>query len=174
MFIQRLKYQVRFLNFGAEQCIVEKNTPSRKIYSFDVYAEGKAPPGGGLRQWFVWKGVCVMKLTEGWHAVLKMEAGPPATGYSTSCQTILSCCSNRKARRKDGTNYMKFSPALSSSSAERIGETTKSLRIQRQTGKDINEMARLLNPKLRGWITYFGKFGKRNLIQILKRVNLRV
>jgi len=48
------------------------------------------------------------------------------------------------------------------------------MRIHRRTHMSIEEIASLLNPKLRGWINYYGKFRKARLKHFLHNLNVRL
>ena len=50
----------------------------------------------------------------------------------------------------------------------------KRLRIHRRVDMSIEEIAKMLNPKLRGWIYYYGKFRRISLKYFLHRLNVRL
>ena len=52
-----------------------------------------------------------------------------------------------------------------------IRSTIKSLKIRRQTQLTLEEIARRLNPLLRGWIEYYGRFTPSALEPIYRHVN---
>ena len=51
-------------------------------------------------------------------------------------------------------------------------ETIRKLNIRRQTQRSLNDIAALLNPLLRGWIEYYGRFAPSALYPMLRYVNL--
>jgi len=50
-------------------------------------------------------------------------------------------------------------------------ERIRDLSIRRQTQLSLNEIAEQLNPLLRGWITYYGRFSPSELHPLLCYVN---
>jgi RNA-directed DNA polymerase len=65
-----------------------------------------------------------------------------------------------------------FNPAASPAALKDIRSTIKSLKIRRQTQFTLEEIARRLNPLLRGWIEYYGRFTPSALEPIYRHVNL--
>ena len=80
----------------------------------------------------------------------------------------------RRTKTKDGRFRLGFTAAISRKSQKRITETVRKLKIHRATGYELTEIAELLAPKLRGWITYYGKYSLWELDGILQRVNDRL
>jgi RNA-directed DNA polymerase len=69
-----------------------------------------------------------------------------------------------------------FTPAMSGKSLKRIMDDVRSMRLQGRSGSTVQEIAALLNPKVRGWMNYFGHFGRHRLHRLadwLDRVLLR-
>jgi len=50
--------------------------------------------------------------------------------------------------------------------------TIRELNIRRQTQRSLKDIAELLNPLLRGWIAYYGRFASSALYPVLRYVNL--
>ena len=70
--------------------------------------------------------------------------------------------------------FLGFDCAISKSSQSKIVKTIKATRFQRWTERSIQEVADYFNPKLRGWINYYGKFRKWKLNRIFKLFNARL
>ena len=75
---------------------------------------------------------------------------------------------------KDGKMYLMFKPAISKGSRERILLEMRKTNLQRKSVDSIEEIAGKLNPKLRGWLNYYGKFGKNVLDRVLRKVDNRL
>jgi RNA-directed DNA polymerase len=60
--------------------------------------------------------------------------------------------------QKDGFMFLGFDLAISVKSGKRILETLKQTHFHRWTSNTIEGIASELNPRLRGWINYYGKF----------------
>ena len=57
----------------------------------------------------------------------------------------------RGARRKDGTGFTSFLPAVSKDALTRMGAVVRSWRLHRRTGHTFTELAAAINPIIRGW-----------------------
>ncbi|MEU2744589.1 group II intron reverse transcriptase/maturase [Streptomyces sp. NPDC007095] len=77
----------------------------------------------------------------------------------------------RKARDKHGVNFTSFLPAVSKEALNRISREVRSWRIHLRTGHTFAEIARQINPVVRGWMQYYGAFYRSELIPFLQRVN---
>ena len=68
--------------------------------------------------------------------------------------------------------FVSFSPAVSRRAATALRqELRRSYGVPRRTGTDLNGLARLLNPMLRGWIRYYAAFRPSALHTILRSVD---
>lgn len=56
-----------------------------------------------------------------------------------------------------------FTPAMSAKSMKRIRDDVRGLQLKRRVGMKVQDIAEALNPKVIGWINYFGHFGKERL-----------
>jgi len=75
-------------------------------------------------------------------------------------------------RSRDGSLFCGFNPAVSASAMRAMRATIRQLNIRRQTQRSLHDIAQLLNPLLRGWIAYYGRFGPSALYPVLRYVNL--
>jgi RNA-directed DNA polymerase len=64
----------------------------------------------------------------------------------------------RQAFGGRGKVLCSFSPAISNNAKQKIRDEIRSWQLHRQTAQSIAELARLINPKLRGWCNYYGRF----------------
>ena len=77
----------------------------------------------------------------------------------------------RGARRKDGSIFTSFLPAVSKKALKRMSAAVRSWRLHRRTGHSLVELAGLLNPIIRGWMAYYGTFYRSGLYSLLSRIN---
>jgi group II intron reverse transcriptase/maturase len=77
----------------------------------------------------------------------------------------------RQARRKDGSQFLAFLPAISKDALKKIGERVRSWRLHRRTGSTEADLARMINPVVRGWMAYYGAFYRSALHPVLHRIN---
>nr|WP_308014834.1 reverse transcriptase domain-containing protein [Nocardia coffeae] len=77
----------------------------------------------------------------------------------------------RQSQRKDGMRFTAFLPAISKDALRKIGAEVRSWRLHRWVSSDGREIAKLINPKIRGWMAYYGAFYPSALYPVLRRIN---
>lgn len=77
----------------------------------------------------------------------------------------------RGARRKDGRIFLGFSPAISKDALNKISGDVRRWRLHRRTNLTLAELARAINPIVRGWMQYYGAFYRSALYPLLARIN---
>jgi RNA-directed DNA polymerase len=77
----------------------------------------------------------------------------------------------RKSRSKAGVNFSRFLPAISKDALNKISREVRSWRIHRRTGQTFVQLARVVNPIVRGWMNYYGAFYRTELHGLLRRIN---
>jgi len=83
------------------------------------------------------------------------------------------CFRPRTVKRvRDGSLFCGFNPAVSPSAMKAMRRAIRELNIRRQTQRSLHDIADLLNPLLRGWIAYYGRFAPSALYPVLRYVNL--
>lgn len=74
-------------------------------------------------------------------------------------------------RKETFTNWL---PAVSKKAMKSMNEKMQEWSILQQTGNTIQEIALKINPVLRGWINYYGKFYKTKLRDFMHMVNVKL
>jgi RNA-directed DNA polymerase len=74
----------------------------------------------------------------------------------------------RSWRARDGRMQMVFTPAISQKAAMRIRRTIRRWSLARHTGRSLEELAKRVNPLLRGWITYYGRYRRSRLHDVFQ------
>ena len=78
----------------------------------------------------------------------------------------------RKAPTRDGTSmFAAFLPAVSKEALKKMSAEVRSWRIHLRTTSDLAGLAEWINPVVRGWVTYHGRFYRTGLSTLLKRIN---
>jgi RNA-directed DNA polymerase len=77
----------------------------------------------------------------------------------------------RKVRDKSGRQFSSVNPAISKDALKRLGEEVRSWRLHIQTGRTFAQLARAINPIVRGWMQYYGAFYRSEMYQLLTRIN---
>ena len=77
----------------------------------------------------------------------------------------------RSARRRNGTKFTSFLPAISKEALTRISGEVRQWRLHHRIGHTIAELAKKINPIIRGWMQYYGAFYRSELYPFLLRIN---
>jgi len=77
----------------------------------------------------------------------------------------------RAARTRTGKVFTSFAPAISKEALKKISVTVRRWRLDRKTGQTLADLARWINPIVRGWMQYFGQFNRSALHRVLQRIN---
>jgi len=65
-----------------------------------------------------------------------------------------------------------FLPAISTKSAKAIRATIRQWRLaSTRNNQSLEDLARLVNPSVRGWTNYYGKFYRSKCVQVLRYLN---
>jgi RNA-directed DNA polymerase len=78
---------------------------------------------------------------------------------------------SRRVRTRNGRYFFSFNPAISDEAAKRIRRQIRSWRLHLRSGSTIGDLAREINPIVRGWTNYYGRFYKSELVYVLKGIN---
>jgi hypothetical protein len=84
------------------------------------------------------------------------------------------CFQPRTTTTREGEVFLGFDCAISRKSEIKIAELIRKSRFHRRTDKDIYWIAAVFNPKIRGWINYYGKFRMNMLMRIFRIFNWRL
>jgi group II intron reverse transcriptase/maturase len=72
---------------------------------------------------------------------------------------------------RDNSLFCGFNPAVSPSAMKAMRQTIGDLNLRRQTQLSLQDIARMINPLLRGWIAYYGHYAPAALYPLLRYVN---
>ena len=75
-------------------------------------------------------------------------------------------------RNRDHTLFCGFNPAVSVSALKTMRSAIRDLKLRRNTQLSLQDIALQLNPLLRGWIAYYGRYAPSALAPLLRYVNL--
>jgi RNA-directed DNA polymerase len=77
----------------------------------------------------------------------------------------------RLARNKRGTHFVSFLPAVSTDAMRAMGREIRSWHLAKRSDKSLDDLARMFNSIVQGWINYYGRFYKSRLLYFLRRLN---
>jgi RNA-directed DNA polymerase len=78
----------------------------------------------------------------------------------------------RFLRNQKGNLFVGFAPAVSNKAAKKMRDIIRSWRIHLRSDKSLEELSRMFNPTLRGWVNYYGSYGRSVLINALTPLNV--
>ncbi|MEV0407223.1 group II intron reverse transcriptase/maturase [Actinoallomurus sp. NPDC050550] len=77
----------------------------------------------------------------------------------------------RGVRTKTGKMRCGFNPAVSKEALKQMSATVRAWRLHHRTGSSEHDLARRINPVVRGWMQYYGAFYRSALYPLLARIN---
>ena len=77
----------------------------------------------------------------------------------------------RQCISRDGKYFIGFTPAVSNKAIKHMRQTIRHWRIYLKTVLKLEEIAREINPVLRGWINYYGRFCKSQMYKVYRHMN---
>jgi RNA-directed DNA polymerase len=79
----------------------------------------------------------------------------------------------RRSKNRRGKYFINFTPAVSARATKAMRQTIRSWRLHLRSDKTLDDLARMFNPILRGWVQYYGQYYKSALyptFQVLDRI----
>jgi len=78
----------------------------------------------------------------------------------------------RRAKNRWGKHFVSFLPAMSTQAAKAIRATIREWRMaSTRNNQHLEDLARLVNPAVRGWMNYYGRFYRSKCVQVLRHLN---
>lgn len=78
----------------------------------------------------------------------------------------------RRAKNRYGKYFVSFLPAISTKSANKIRATIRGWRIAAtRNNQSLEDLAKLCDPYVRGWMNYYGRFYRSKCVQVLRYLN---
>ena len=77
----------------------------------------------------------------------------------------------RLAKNKHGKHFVSFLPAVSTDAMKAMGREIRSWHLAKRSDKSLDDLARMFNTTVQGWINYYGRFYKSRLLYFLRRLN---
>jgi RNA-directed DNA polymerase len=78
----------------------------------------------------------------------------------------------RRAKNRWGKYFVSFLPAMSAKAAKAVRATIRDWRMaSTRNNQRLEDLARLVNPVVRGWMNYYGRFYRSKCVQVLRHLN---
>lgn len=78
---------------------------------------------------------------------------------------------SRVVRSKQGKKFVGFTPAISRRAMKGIREEIRGWRLHQRSDSNLSDLAKRINPQVRGWINYYGKYHKGAISPFIEGVN---
>jgi RNA-directed DNA polymerase len=80
----------------------------------------------------------------------------------------------RKSKNRWGKHFVNFSPAISNKAKVKITRSMRSWQLRSRADKTIDDLARMFNKIIQGWINYYGKFYKSAMYPLFQHLNRKL
>ena len=77
----------------------------------------------------------------------------------------------RLAKNRWGKYFVSFLPAISTKAAKMIRRTIREWRVTTWSNHRLEDLAQLVNPVVRGWMNYYGRFYRSRCVQVLRHLD---
>ena len=78
----------------------------------------------------------------------------------------------RRARNRWGKFFVSFLPAMSAKAAKTVRQTIREWRMaSTRNNQCLEDLARVVNPVVRGWMNHYGRFYRSKCVQVLRHLN---
>jgi len=81
------------------------------------------------------------------------------------------CFRPRRLKSKDNKLFVGFTPAVSKTAVKAMRAEIRRTGIRNRTDMSLREIADQLNPVLRGWLEYYGRFNTSSMYQVMMHFN---
>ncbi|MGW6795808.1 group II intron reverse transcriptase/maturase [Streptomyces chartreusis] len=77
----------------------------------------------------------------------------------------------RRSRDKKGESFLSFDPEISKEALKRLSAEVRSWHLHTRADLSFVDLARWVNPRVAGWMQYYGRFRRSGLDPLLTRIN---
>jgi group II intron reverse transcriptase/maturase len=79
----------------------------------------------------------------------------------------------RRAKNRWGKFFVSFLPAISTKAAKAIRKTIREWRMgATRNNQRLEDLARFVNPVVRGWLHYYGRYYRSKCVRVLRHLNV--
>ncbi|WP_371097463.1 group II intron reverse transcriptase/maturase [Streptomyces sanglieri] len=77
----------------------------------------------------------------------------------------------RRSRDRKGESFLSFDPEISKEALKRLSREVRSWHLHTRADLSFQDLARWVNPRVAGWMQYYGRFRRSGLDPLLTRIN---
>jgi RNA-directed DNA polymerase len=78
---------------------------------------------------------------------------------------------SRRSKNRWGKFFVNFLPAVSNRAKKEMRQVLRSWKIHLRSDKTLLDISRMINPMIRGWINYYGRYYKSELYCVFQHLN---
>ncbi len=77
----------------------------------------------------------------------------------------------RRSKNRYGKYFINFSPAVSDKAGKAIRAEIRSWKLHLRSDKSLEDLARMFNPIIRGWLQYYGRYYRSALYPLMRQLD---
>src|SRR5207245_11510661 len=77
----------------------------------------------------------------------------------------------RRSKNREGKHFINFSPAVSNQAVKAIRAEIRSWDLPERSDKGIEDLSRMFNPVIRGWLQYYGRYYRSALYPPMQQLD---
>ena len=77
----------------------------------------------------------------------------------------------RRSKNWKGKYFINFSPAVADNAGKAIRTEIRHWKLHLRSDKSIEDLSRMFNPKIRGWLQYYGRYYRSALYPIMRQLD---
>jgi RNA-directed DNA polymerase len=77
----------------------------------------------------------------------------------------------RRAKNRWGKYFVNFLPAISDKAAKKIRDEMRSWKLHLRSDKSLEDLSRMFNPIIRGWVQYYGRYYRSLLYPVFRQLD---
>jgi RNA-directed DNA polymerase len=77
----------------------------------------------------------------------------------------------RRSKNRAGKHFINFSPAVSDQAVKKMRTEIRSWNLPLRSDKSIEDLSRMFNPIIRGWLQYYGRYYRSALYPPMRQLN---
>jgi len=78
---------------------------------------------------------------------------------------------SRRSKSRHGKYFINFTPAVSDKAGKNIRAEIRSWKLHLRSDKAIEDLARMFNPIIRGWLQYYGRYYRSALYPLMRQLD---
>src|SRR4051795_5128560 len=95
----------------------------------------------------------------------------PVIPPSSACRQRPPLLTTPQLNKRRGVKFTSFQPAMSREKLVEKSREVRSWRLHRRPNDTLADLARAINPLVRGWMSYWGRFYRTEMDVLLKLIN---